>query len=316
LISFGPIPSRRLGRSLGINNIPPKICTYSCSYCQQGFSQKMFAERKAFYDPQVIFSEVTAKVNQTLKAGETIDYLAFVPDGEPTLDINLGTEIKLLKPLGIKIAVITNATLLDQQDVRAELNQADWVSVKVDAVDEQTWRHIDHPLRSLSLEIIMESILTFSREFPGKLVTETMLVKGLNDSSDCLERIANFIHQIKPETAYITIPSRPPADKSVSPPDEYNINVAFQIFTAYLDKVECLTGYEGNTFTYTGNIAEDILAITSVHPMRHDAIQSILHRAGEDWSIIDKLISEDKLFKITFQDHDFYMRKLFKGYGR
>ena len=104
--TFGPIPSRRLGNSLGINNIPPKICTYTCVYCQQGHSSKMQLERQAFYDPDELVQEVKEKVKQTGAAGEKIDFLTFVPDGEPTLDINLGKEIDLLKPLGIKIAVI------------------------------------------------------------------------------------------------------------------------------------------------------------------------------------------------------------------
>ena len=108
--SFGPIPSRRLGKSLGINNIPPKICTYSCAYCQQGFSSRMQIERQAFYDPLEIFNEVKERIELLKEKGEEIDYLSFVPDGEPTLDINLGKEIGLLKALGIKIAVITNAS--------------------------------------------------------------------------------------------------------------------------------------------------------------------------------------------------------------
>jgi len=108
LLTFGPVPSRRLGQSLGINNIPPKICSYSCVYCQVGRTLHMQAERKAFYKPEEILKAVERKVKDAKNKGEGIDYLTFVPDGEPTLDINLGKEIELLKQLGIKIAVITN----------------------------------------------------------------------------------------------------------------------------------------------------------------------------------------------------------------
>ena len=111
-IAFGPVPSRRLGQSLGINNIPPKICTYSCIYCQLGRSLKMQIEREEFYHPEEIFKEVENKIREAMGRGEPIDYLTFVPDGEPTLDRNLGKEIEFLKQVGIKIAVITNSSLI------------------------------------------------------------------------------------------------------------------------------------------------------------------------------------------------------------
>lgn len=102
MITFGPVPSRRLGRSLGINNIPPKICTYSCIYCQLGKTLKTKIEPQAFYSSSQIFKEVQEKVEKSREKGESIDYLTFVPDGEPTLDINLGQEIKLINHWGLK----------------------------------------------------------------------------------------------------------------------------------------------------------------------------------------------------------------------
>ncbi len=124
MITFGPVPSRRLGRSLGINNIPPKICTYSCVYCQLGRTIKMQADRRAFYETEKVFQDVKNKVEKAKGKGETIDYLTFVPDGEPTLDINLGREIELLRPLGIKVAVISNSSLIWREDVIADFDQA------------------------------------------------------------------------------------------------------------------------------------------------------------------------------------------------
>ena len=104
MIAFGPVPSRRLGRSLGINNIPPKICSYACVYCQLGRILKMRIERQTYYRPKLLFQEVRQKVEQVKKGWHRIYYLTFVPDGEPTLDIHLGEEIGLLKDLGIQIA--------------------------------------------------------------------------------------------------------------------------------------------------------------------------------------------------------------------
>ena len=107
-IIFGPVPSRRLGHSLGVNNIPPKVCTYSCVYCQLGRAVKMKVKRQSFYRKEYILSAVQSKIKEAKKSREKIDYLTFVPDGEPTLDINLGMEIDLLRQFGIPIAVITN----------------------------------------------------------------------------------------------------------------------------------------------------------------------------------------------------------------
>jgi wyosine [tRNA(Phe)-imidazoG37] synthetase (radical SAM superfamily) len=118
MITFGPVPSRRLGRSLGINNIPPKVCSYSCVYCQVGRTLNIQVERRTFYETEKILEEALDRAIKALGIGEAIDYLTFVPDGEPTLDENLGRTIELLKPLGIRIAVITNGSLIWREDVR------------------------------------------------------------------------------------------------------------------------------------------------------------------------------------------------------
>lgn len=316
MLTFGPIPSRRLGRSLGINNIPPKICTYSCIYCQQGHSSKMQAERQVFYEPEEIFKAVKDKVEKSGEKGEMIDYLTFVPDGEPTLDINLGKEIELLRQLGIKIAIINNASLIWRQDVRDELAKADWVSVKVDAVDEDIWRKIDHPIKKVSLNHILDGIVAFSKEFKGEFYTETMLVKGINDGPECLENIAEFLAKLNSKMSYISIPTRPPADNWVQAPDEAAINRAVQIFKKRIDNVEHLIGYEGNDFAFTGNIEENILSIISVHPMREDAVQEFLTKANAAWDTIDRLLEEQKLVELEFEGRKFYMRKLYEGYKR
>ena len=152
LIAFGPVPSRRFGQSLGINNIPPKICTYSCIYCQLGRTNNQIVQREYFYKPKEINHTVKDKIKEAKERGETIDYLTFVPDGEPTLDINLGKEIELLKTLDIRIAVITNASLLWRKDVRDELRKADWISLKIDAVSQSIWHRTNRPHGSLKKE--------------------------------------------------------------------------------------------------------------------------------------------------------------------
>jgi wyosine [tRNA(Phe)-imidazoG37] synthetase (radical SAM superfamily) len=310
MIAFGPVPSRRLGRSLGINNIPPKVCTYSCVYCQLGRTIKMQVERRAFYEPEDILRDVQDKVEKAREAGESVDYLTFVPDGEPTLDINLGREIELLKPLGIRIAVITNSSLIWREDVREALMKADWVSLKMDSVREEVWRRINRPHGSLQLTSILNGALEFAQTFKGELATETMLVEGVNEGDDHIREVAGFLAHLEPATAYLAIPTRPPAEEWVQPPGEEVINRAYQIFSEQVGRVEYLVGYEGNAFAFTGNVEEDMLSITSVHPMREDAVSEFLARAGADWSVVHRLIAQEQLIEMDYEGRKFYMRRL------
>ncbi|MFP4042829.1 MAG: radical SAM protein [Bacteroidales bacterium] len=308
-IVFGPIPSRRLGRSLGINNIPPKICSYSCVYCQVGRSIKMDYQRKAYYSPEEIFHEVEKKVRDTLKENEKIDYLTFVPDGEATLDINLGKEIEKLKELGVKQAIITNSSLIDRKDVQNDLKSLDLVSVKIDSVLPAIWKRIDRPHKMLDLNKIKSGIRQFADEYQGKLITETMLIDGINDTEENMKAVADFIAGINPAVAYISIPTRPPARKNVKPAGEKQVNKAFQIFSEKIDRVEMLIGHEGNAFAHSGDTKKDILSITAVHPMRDDTMQEFLEKDNEDWSVIEQLVGEGKLLETEFGGHKFYLRK-------
>ena len=309
-IIYGPVPSRRLGHSLGINNIPPKICSYSCVYCQLGNTANMQVERETFYEPNEIVQSVKEKVKQVRKKGEPIDYLTFVPDGEPTLDANLGKEIELLNSLDIKIAVITNASLIWREDVRQDLQKADWVSLKVDTVSQEIWRRINRPQKSLPLETILDGMLKFAHIYTGELTTESMLIQGINDDSEEIEKIADFLAELKPDRAYLAIPTRPPAKRTITAASEPVINAAYQIFSKRLGSVEYLIGYEGNAFAFTGNVEDDLLSITSVHPMREEAVIELLRKADTGWGVVEKLIKDGSLMELEYQGRKFYMRAL------
>ena len=212
-----------------MNNIPPKVCSYACVYCQLGRTIKMQVERRPFYEPSAVLEAVRDKVERSRQAGEAVDYLTFVPDGEPTLDLNLGREIELLKPLGIKIAVITNSSLMWREGVREDLLGADWVSLKVDATQEEAWRKVDRPHGSLRLDRVLDGVREFASAYRGELVTETMLVEGVNDGEDQLREVAGFLARLKPARAYLSIPTRPPAEEWVCAPSEETVNWAYQI---------------------------------------------------------------------------------------
>jgi wyosine [tRNA(Phe)-imidazoG37] synthetase (radical SAM superfamily) len=307
--AFGPVPSRRLGQSLGVNNIPPKVCTYSCVYCQIGKTVELTNKRREFYRPEDLAGDVSRKVAESKKRGIRIDYLSFVPDGEPTLDINLGRNIELLKPLGIKIAVLTNASLMDRKDVHQDLAKADLVSLKVDAAKKTTWRKIDRPHKYLDLKTIQDGMYEFAQGFHGTLITETMLLEGINDTEEEIQQIADVLARIQPGRSYISIPTRPTAVKGVLPASDETLNMAYHIFAQNIPVVEYLMGYEGDEFGFSGNIEEDLLGITSVHPMREDSVREYLSRAGTDWNLITDLLERGSLRKVHYQGMNFYLRR-------
>ena len=309
-IAFGPIPSRRLGRSLGINNIPPKVCSYSCIYCQIGRTDLMSISRREYYSPNQIFDEVAEKIVQLRNSNEQVDYLTFVPDGEPTLDINLGKEIELLKQLGIKIAVITNSSLLWDDNVRMDLMNADWVSLKIDTIDEKIWQKIDRPNGKLSLQKILAGIKTFAMAFKGEFVTETMLVKNINDDIDSLISTTEFIKQLTQKKSYILVPTRPPAEEFVEPPSEEALNLAYQIFNDSLNEVELLVYSEGTDFTFSSDAEKELLSILAVHPMRKDAVEKYLVKAKVGWELIKNLLNKNELKKVLYKGSEFYLKNI------
>lgn len=310
MIVYGPIPSRRLGQSIGINNIPPKICSYSCVYCQIGRTNKMQMKRSEFYQPEEILYEAQNKLKQLETENKKADYFSFVPDGEPTLDLNLGKTIRQLKPLNVKIAVITNASLIWMDEVKDDLMDADWVSVSIDAADEETWRKVDRPHRQLNHQRILDGIVDFSKKFQGTLVTETMLVEGLNDDEVSVQKIAEQIALIQPSVAYLLVPTRPPAESKVKRPSPETIRKAVAIIRGISGvDVDCITGDEEEEgFFFTENIADDILGIASVHPIREDIIEKLLEKRNADRSIITQLVNQGEMVKYEYEGRKFYRR--------
>jgi wyosine [tRNA(Phe)-imidazoG37] synthetase (radical SAM superfamily) len=312
MIVFGPVPSRRLGQSLGINNIPPKTCSYSCVYCQIGRTTNMRINRSEFYEPFEIYLQVQSKVNQLQENGKQLDYISFVPDGEPTLDKNLGTELDLIKNLNISTAVITNASPLWMDEVKKDLAKADWVSVKIDAVWDDVWHRIDRPHGGLSLKNILDSMIAFSKSYKGHLVTETMLVSGFNDDLRHIEGIAEQISKINPRKSYLLVPTRPPAEKDISRvTGEKLIQVAGIINSISGVDVECITTDDTEQgFFFTNNIVEDLLNITSVHPIREEIIKHYFKLVKADSSILQELIEQNKIIKCTYRGKTFYKKNL------
>lgn len=304
---FGPVPSRRLGNSLGINNIPPKTCSYSCVYCQVGKTTEKCIVPRRFFPPEDLAASVGRHLEKLQATGQGIDYLTFVPDGEPTLDEALGESIGALRHFGIPIAVITNATLLWREDVRARLAGADLVSVKVDSVDERTWRRVNRPHEDLELDVVLQGITEFAAAYRGTLIAETMLLKEINDGDEALVATADFLAGIALRTAYITAPTRPMVVSGFENPGEARLVRAHVLFSDRLADVELLTGHESGDFGATGNARDDLLAIAAVHPMRASDVHELLSRDHADWSLVEDLLSEGVLRAVDHAGDRFYL---------
>ncbi|WP_052884658.1 radical SAM protein [Infirmifilum uzonense] len=279
--------------------MPYKLCTYSCIYCQLGRTIKMTIERKPFYDPQDIVRDVAETLAQT--KGE-VDFVTFVPDGEPLLDLNIAAEITGIRhETGSRIAVLTNASLLYQEQCRLDLAEADLVSVKVDAASEQVWKRINRPHPSLRLSEILEGIREFANTFKGRLITETMLVEGFNDSRGEIRAVAEFIASINPHKAYLAVPVRPPAEPYATPPPPEKLVEAYNTFTEHIgrDKVELLNMPEPPPETLHGDPAQWILSTTSVHPLRYTYAVKLLEKKGENPEKLLSSLKEKNLIRIV-----------------
>lgn len=312
MIAYGPVPSRRLGYSLGINNIPAKHCSYSCIYCQVGRTTHLKIERQEFYPVDQILSDVEIKVTDCVKLDKKIDYLTIVPDGEPTLDINLGKLISKLKQFNIPIAVISNASLIDRPDVQEELMGADWVSLKVDSVEEDLWKKINRPHRQLSLSKIMDGMLTFRNKFDGELATETMLVGGMNDNRSATNALIDFLLKLQPDVSYLSIPIRPPAESRVTSPGIEALKEIISVCSERVSFVDFLFETEVGDFISTGDIEEDVLSITAVHPLREKALREMLEQTGNSWETVENLLDANKITSVFYRDENYYLRQ-FRG---
>jgi wyosine [tRNA(Phe)-imidazoG37] synthetase (radical SAM superfamily) len=316
MIAFGPVPSRRLGNSLGINHVPAKHCTFSCVYCQVGRTTHMNLERQEFYPVDQILADVERKVVECAQVEKEIEYLTLVPDGEPTLDLNLGKIIRGLKRFRIPIAIISNASLIDRPDVQEELLPADWVSLKVDSVDETTWRKIDRPHRQLSLPDILDGMLTFQKKYRGELVTESMLAAGLNDSEKNTRQLCDFLLELQPLKSYLSIPTRPPAEPGITPPSPDSLQQIIKICSAQIPFMDLLFETEVGEFISTGDLAEDILSITAVHPLREEALRTMVSMAGGTWSVVEELLTTKRISSIDYRNERYFLRHFKKLPGR
>jgi wyosine [tRNA(Phe)-imidazoG37] synthetase (radical SAM superfamily) len=274
---FGPLPSRRLGQSLGVDPLPLKICNWNCVYCQLGRTAPLSNERREYFPRANILAEIRAAL-AVHKPG-AIDWVTFVGSGETTLHAGVGWLIRQVQSLtDIPVAVITNGSLLHLEEVRQELSVADVVMPSFDAGSVSLYRRINRPWPGLSYELLLEGLVAFRKEYRGRLWIEVMLMRGINDSEEALQDIAAAMQRIQPDQIHINLPSRPPAEPSVQLPDEEGLRRAAAILGERAQVVQPSGG--GFDLSSCDPIADAVIAIISRHPMREEE----LRRALERWS--------------------------------
>ncbi len=305
-IIYGPVPSRRLGLSLGINNIRCKICTYDCIYCQVGKTKCCSTCYEPCLSPYELFCFVKKKLQKLEAKGLEIDYISFVPNGEPTIDKSLGKNIHILRDFGYKIAVFTNSSLLWNDNVKENLLFADYISVKVDSVNDKTWQIINRPHTRLSLDIILKGIEDFAEIYNGKLTTETMLVKNINDNIKEIEQVGNFLKKFRSDKSYFTIPTRPPTESFATAPDRKTLDQLSDYIEKNIPNSETLFYPESDSFYAAGEIEDEILGITRVHPMREESLLKLIIDMGGRKEILESMLKQHLITKTFYQNVNFY----------
>ncbi|MFX1310378.1 MAG: radical SAM protein [Promethearchaeota archaeon] len=302
---YGPVPSRRLGNSLGIDPIPSKTCNYQCIYCQLGKTTKFTNIRKNYLPKK----KVIAEIEQAIGIYENdIDYITFVGSGEPTLYKDLKELILRVKELSKKpVCVITNGSLLYQKEVQNALICSDVVLPSLDAGDEKSFIKINRPHPSINFKDLIQGFIDFRKIFTGRFWIEVMLMKGINDTKEELLKIKEKLDLIKPDRIDINVPIRPPVEEWVKIPNENIISILNDIFGNYTN---INFPEEGKFRVYSSNFKKEVLSILERHPMRQDQIIETFSRNGLNTEMIishlKELKSQKKIKEIFYNNQIFW----------
>lgn len=288
---YGPVPSRRLGSSLGVDLVPHKVCSFDCIYCQLGSTTELTTTRKEY----VPVNEVLAEVREFLNSGQKCDYITLSGSGEPTLNSDIGKIINGVKSLtDTPVAVLTNSSLFSNINVCEEISQADVVLPSLDAVTQEVFKKINRPHPGLAISNIMENLKKFTREFRGQVWLEVMLVDGVNTDAREMESMRQFIESMKPGKVQLNTVVRPPGKDYARP-----------ITAERLDEIANLLGAEviadfkkKNLSARDGNKKELILNLLKRRPCTIQDISSALgFHENEIIKHIEILIREGAIAK-------------------
>jgi len=302
---YGPVPSRRLGISLGIDPIPSKTCNFQCVYCQLGKTTNFTNERRDFYLREEIYKEMEEAIKQNK---EKFDYITFVGSGEPTLYKSLGKLILKAKEFSSKpICVITNGALLCSPEVKKELVNADVVLPSLDAGDKKLFVKINRPHPSIEYEKMIQGYIDFRKEYNGKFWIEVMLMKGINDSREELVKIKNKLDLIRPDRIDINVPIRPPAESWVQIPDKNIIPILNDVFGEYNN----INFPEQGIFSvFSSNFEMELKILLERHPMRQEQIfETFSSKKFNEQDVLlelNTLASQNKIKKVIYNNQTFW----------
>ena len=288
---FGPVNSRRLGFSLGVDIVPFKTCTLDCIYCQVGKTTDKTIERKEY----VPLAEILAELKEVLKSGKRIDYVTLSGSGEPTLNLRIGEVIKGIKEItDLPVAVITNGTLLTDKNVREDLLPADLVVPSLDTAIQETFEKSNRPHASLKIEEIIEGLVQFRSEYKGKIWLEIMLIKGINDNRSELDALKGAVDMINPDKIQLNTPVRPTCEEGVEVLSEDKLIAIKEFLGARCDVISEFERKEQKEDM--DNIEEKIFELIKRRPVTYRDISSSLGvHIGEVIKYVDKLEKQNKI---------------------
>ncbi len=263
---FGPVRSRRLGLSLGIDPMPFGVCSFDCVYCQLGRTHRQTTARMLPWEPVEVLTQLETRLNAGCHG--LLDWISIVGAGEPTLYAGLGQLLRGIKQItDTPVAVITNGSLLYREDVQEELLAADAVLPSLDAGDEETFLAVNRPLQGYSYQRLVEGLEAFRSCFIGELWVEVMLVDGLNDSDDSLDWTERRLLEIGPDEVHLCLPTRPPAESWVKPPRADRVMAGFARFRGRSHgKIPRDVAGPADVWL-SGDLGEVIPGIVARHPM-------------------------------------------------
>lgn len=274
---YGPVASRRLGHSLGVDPLPLKTCNWNCVYCQLGRSTPLTNERREWISAELILSEVETAL-QFVTPGK-VDWITFVGSGEPTLHSKLGWMIEQVKQMTtIPVGLITNGALFYRPDVRQEVLAADAILPTLSAGSAELHRTIHRHHGELTFERHLSGLVALRDAYDGHLWLELMLVAGLNDSEAALHDIAAAVEQIRPDKVHITLPTRPPSETWVAMPDLDAILRAVAILGSVATVVE--PNSDMVTLLDAGDLFDAVVGLVTRHPVHTAQLDAILETIG------------------------------------
>lgn len=299
---FGPIPSRRLGRSLGVNLVPHKICSYDCLYCEVGATTATTTERKNYILPDKIIDEIKDFINSGVK----INVITLTGAGEPTLNSSIGKLISSIKKLtNIPVAVLTNGSLLWSNRVKKALLEADIVIPSVDSVDEKDFYKVDRPDKKIELKTILSGIKEFSYIYQGRLWLEVLIVEGINDSDFSICNLGRWASTLKAQKLQLGTIIRPPASEA-NPVSYERLEEIAAILKDYLNyPVEIIGDFEGKSEQKKVS-AELLVKSCKMRPLTKEDIIEIYGKSDNLDRMVIELIKEGKLKKRNFGNKRFY----------